>query len=196
MIFFTESSPQISNRKGCSHSRIFSRIISPNLNHKGCPLRIFSRIISPNLKSQRVPPLRFFQKIKSPNLKSQGVCPNDFSENQVHSSQNARGVPLRFFRKSNLQISIAMGVPVGFFENHLPKSQIARGVPLKCFRESSSRISHGKGCPPKILFIESSPQFLSWLLVLLYFGGRRYPDSIPLKFGLHYTCRVLRSFNF
>ena len=158
MIFFTESSPQISDRKGCSPG-------------------IFSRIISPNLKSQGVSPPKIFPENQIPKSQIARGVSYDFSENQVPSSQNARGVPLRFFRESNLQISIARGVPLEFFENHLPKSQIARGVPLKCFRESSSRISNCKGCRPKILFRESSSQFSSRLLVLLYFGGRRYPDN-------------------
>ena len=107
----------------------------------------------------------------------------------------ARDVPQRFFRESrppNLKSQVVS--PQFFFENHFPKSQIARGVPIRFFREASPQISNGKGCPPNILFRESSPQLLSRLLVLLYLDERRHPSIISLRFGLNYTCGVLRSF--
>ena len=34
------------------------------------------------------------------------------------------------------------------------------------------------------------------LYISSYIAGRRYPNSISLKFGLNYTCGVLRSFNY
>ena len=122
-------------------------------------------------------------------------------------------MPLFFFRESSPRFSNRKGCPPKIFQNQISKSQIARGVPLGFFRESSPQISKRKGCPPKvfqrikfpnlkrqgcppkILFRESSPQSSSRLLVLLYFSGRRHPNCITLKFGLNYTCGVLRSFN-
>ena len=50
---------------------------------------------------------------------------------------------------------------------------------------SSSRRSEESFC----LLISSSS-------MSSYFGTRRYPNIISLKFGLNYTCGVLRSFNF
>ena len=74
-----------------------------------------------------------FQIIKSPNLKSQRVSPYDLSDNQVPTSQIARGVPVSFFQ---------------IIKSPNLKSQAV--YPSDVFRESSLQISNSKGCPPKI----------------------------------------------
>ena len=141
-------------------------------NGKGCPPKIFSENQVPkSLIAKGFSPEGFFQRIKSPNLKSQGGTPKICSENQVPNLKSQKGVPLIFLRESGPQISNGKGCPLKTF-----------------FRESRPQI------PPRF-FRESSPQLSSCLLVLLYFGGRRHPNIISLRFRFNYPCGALRSFS-
>ena len=98
---FSESSHQISNRKGCP-PKIFFREPSPQIsNRKACPPMIFSE--NQMFKSQiaRCAP-KMFSAIHSQISHRKGCPRKIFSSPQI---SNQRGVPLRFFRNSFLQIS-------------------------------------------------------------------------------------------
>ena len=58
-------------------------------------------------------------------------------------------------------------------------------------------------CFLRVRVASSSHRSERWFRVLIsssnmssYFGGRRWPNIISLRFGLNYTCGVLRSFNY
>ena len=174
-----ESSP-----KGCLRGSFSDKQVPKSQIASSVFIRCFQRIISPNPKSQ-------FQRIKSPKI---------FSENQAPKFQIARGVPITLFKESSLQISNRMGCLLRFSEFQVSKSQIARGVPLRFFqRIKFPNLKSQGGFPPRFsrrikssnltsqgvplrIFQRIISTVSSHFLVLLYFGGRRRPNIISLRF--------------
>ena len=96
--------------------------------------------------SPKILQLRMFQ------ISNRKGCPPEiFSENQVHKSQIARGVPLRLFRESNPQISNRKGCLSEIFQRVKSQSLNRKRWPRKIFQRVIS-----------LVFVSSSCSSLFW----------------------------------